>query len=251
MKLLVILLCLCSERFLVHTFSYQRFFWFGNYYQHIKTIAEKNSFFTNPWALLALIVLPLIIVTTVIYCLLYSLFFGLMGMLMSTAIFFYCLGPQNVFYPVTQSDSENINTNELVGNYFAMSNRQLFAVVFWYIVAGPIVAIAYRLITLCRDIEPVSLQANEITDLFEWIPARLTALLFLLVGNFQRGFKLLAGFFFAKPDHNKEMLRECGLKAVQAHDSEEVPMPVAEGLVEHAIIVMLVFIALFTLISWL
>lgn len=249
MKLLVILLCLCSERFLVHTFSYQRFFWFGDYYQHIKAIADKNSFFTNPWALLALIVLPLILAAAVIYCLLYGVFFGLMGMLLNIALFFYCLGPQNVFYPVTQSESES--ANELVGNYFAMSNRQLFAVVFWYIVAGPIVAVAYRLITLCRDIGPVTLQANEITDLFEWIPARLTVLLFLLVGNFQRGFKLFTGFIFAKPDHNSEMLRECGLKAVQTNDSEEVIMPVAEDLVEHAIIVMLVFIALFTLISWL
>ena len=32
MKLMVILLCLLSERYLVHSIAYQRFFWFGDYY---------------------------------------------------------------------------------------------------------------------------------------------------------------------------------------------------------------------------
>lgn len=249
MKLLVILLCLLSERFLVHAISYQRFYWFDDYYQAIKKIADKNSFFANPWALLALIVLPLILATTLIYLLFHGVVYGFMGLLLSLVLFFYCLGPQNVFYPVTQSETDN--ANQLVGDYFAMVNRQLFSVVFWYIIAGPIAVVAYRLIALCRDIPTVSVQANEITDLLEWIPARLTVVLFLVVGNFQRGFKLFAGYFFAKPDFNNEMVRECGLQAVRANEAEEVPMPVAEGLVEHAIIVMLVFIALFTLISWL
>lgn len=249
MKLLVILLCLFSERFLIHNVSYQRFFWFADYYQYIKKMAEKNSFFTNPWVLLALIVVPLIVITAFIYCLLHGIFYGFMGFLLSIVLFFYCLGPQNVFYPVTQSDSAS--TNELVGDYFALVNGQLFSVVFWYIIAGPIAAVAYRLIALCKDISPVSIQANEITNLLEWIPARITALLFLLVGNFQRGFKLFVSYMFAKPDFNGELLRQCGLQAARTNASEEVPMSLAESLVEHAIIVMLVFIALFTLVSWL
>lgn len=249
MKLLVILLCLFSERFLIHTISYQRFSWFDDYYQAMKKTADKNSFFANPWTFLALIVLPLILITALVYFVLHGIFYGFMGLLLSLALFFYCLGPKNVFYPVTQSETEN--ANQLVGDYFSMVNRQLFSVVFWYIIAGPIAVVAYRLIALCRNIPEVRVQADEITDLLEWIPARLTVLLFLLVGNFQRGFKLFSSYFFAKPDFNNEMLRECGLQAVRTNESDEVPMPVAEGLVEHAIIVMLVFIALFTLISWL
>ncbi|MFT4058273.1 MAG: regulatory signaling modulator protein AmpE [Legionella sp.] len=249
MKLLVILLCLFSERFLVHTISFQRFNWFSEYYQRIKGNADKNNFFTNPWALLALIVLPLIAITAFVYLLMHGLFYGFMGLLFSIIIFFYCLGPQNVFYPVAQSVTKD--TNQLVGDYFFMVNRQLFSVVFWYIVAGPIAVVTYRLITLCRDINLVSFQANEMTDLLEWIPARLTALLYLVVGNFQRGVKLFCSSFVAKPDFNQEMLRECGLQALRANDADEVALPAAESLVEHAIIVMLAFIAMFTLISWL
>jgi AmpE protein len=249
MKLLVILLCLFSERFLVHSISYQRFYWFGDYYQAMRKIADKNNFLANPWMFLVLVILPLIVVTALVYGLLHGIFYGFMGLLLSIAIFFYCLGPKNAFYPVTQSDTEN--ANQLVADHFSLVNRQLFSVVFWYIIAGPIGIVTYRVITLCRDIPEVRVEADEVTDVLEWIPARLTVLLFLLVGNFQRGFKLFSSYFFAKPDFNDEMLRVCGLQAVRTNESEEVPMPVAEGLVDHAIIVMLVFIALFTLISWL
>ncbi|MGM9453885.1 hypothetical protein ACTAZI_11175 [Legionella bozemanae] len=249
MKLLVILLCLLSERFLIHSVSYQRFYWFFDYCQKIKMSTNKHSFFTNPWVLLVLIIIPIVLLVSIIYLLLHHLVFGLIGFLLSILIFFYCLGPQNVFYPIVQSDTRT--NEELVGDYFVLVNRQLFSLVFWYIIAGPIGALAYRLITLCRDVNYVSEQANEITDLLEWIPARLTVLLFLLVGNFQHSFSSFTSFFLAKPDMNDDMLRVCGLLAVKTNEVEEIPMPVAESLVEHAIIVMLVFIALFTLITWL
>lgn len=59
------------------------------------------------------------------------------------------------------------------------------------------------------------------------------------------------------------MLSECGLLAVQSKELyspqlesttnsvDEIPMPIAETLVEHATIMLLVFIALFTLAAWL
>ncbi len=249
MKLLVILLCLFSERYLVHAISYQRFHWIEGYYQYLKKRAESYSFFNNPWVFLALIIIPIVLLTALVYFLLSGIFFGFMGFLLSVALFFYSLGPQNVFYPVTQSESEN--STQLVSHYFSMVNRQLFAVIFWYVIAGPIAALTYRLFVLCREIPEIQGQADEITDLLEWIPARLTVLLFLLVGNFQKGFKLFVSFILAKPDMNNQMLSQCGLQAAQVNESAEVEMPLAESLVEHAIIVMLVFIALFTLISWL
>lgn len=247
MKLLIILLCLFSERFLIHAYSYQRFFWFEKYYQKIKKIAETNPTFANPWLLLALIILPIVSLSLVIYLLLSPILFGLIGFLLSLLIFYYCLGPQNIFYPKAQSDTQN--HNELVGDYFVLVNTQLFSLVFWYIIAGPIAALTYRLVVLCRDLSSVSVQANELIDLLEWIPARLTVLLFLLVGNFQRGVVHLKHYIFARPDSNSDMLRICGMHAVQANDTEEVPMPVAEGLVEYAIILMLVFIALLYLFT--
>lgn len=249
MKLMVIVLCLLSERFLIHTISYQRFAWFGDYSQFINKHIENNHFFNNQWVKLAAIILPIILIVSIIYFLFGTILFGFAGLILSIIIFYYCLGPQNPFYPL--SSINNDSHNQSVGNYFAQVNSQLFALIFWYIIGGPITAVAYRLITLCQNIDSVNKEAVQATEILEWIPARITALLYLLVGNFQRGFSIFINYFIVKPDANSKLLSECGIQAVQVTDSDEVPIPVAETLVEHATIVLLVFIALFTLIAWL
>lgn len=248
MKLLVVVLCLLSERYLIHTSSYQRFHWFSDYFIFIKNIIDKKSLFTSPWLILAAVLLPVILFTSVIYMLLNSILFGFLGLILSTCVFLYCLGPQNAFYPVSNSE---LPDDILLGNYFVLANRQLFSVIFWYILLGPIAVLTYRLITLCREISLVNQQANQLTELIEWIPARISALLFLLVGNFQQGFILFARLFFARPELNNRLLSDCGLQAVRNNESDEIPMPMAETLVEHAIIVFMVLIALFTLAAWL
>ncbi|HAT8673165.1 hypothetical protein D7217_02000 [Legionella pneumophila] len=250
MKLLVIVLCLLSERFLIHSVSYQRFSWFNNYCLFLKKTIDKNKCFSNPWATLIAIILPIVFLTFLVYFSLQSILFGLFGLILSLFIFYYCLGPQNAFYPILKKQANQTET-DAIGEYFAEVNSQLFAVVFWYIIAGPIAALTYRLITLCKEINFISTQANQITNILEWIPARITALLFLLVGNFQRGFHLFVQYVLTYPDSNDKILRGCGLQAVRINDTEEVPMAAAENLVEHATIVLLVFIALFTLVAWL
>jgi AmpE protein len=247
MKLLVILLCLLSERFLIHSISYGRFSWFGNYCLTIKKLMDKSNLGTNSWFLLVGRIAPLIIFTSLVYWVFHNMLFGLGGLILSILFLFYSIGPQNVFYPLSDSTLSN---NILVGNYLAKVNSELFAVIFWYVVAGPIAALTYRLFALSRYITDVSEEANQITDILEWVPARMTVLLYLLVGNFQRGFSLFMRFFLSKPHLNTEMLSECGLQAVRSDNSIEVPMPLAENLVEHAIIVLLVFIALLTF-AWL
>lgn len=250
MKLLVIVLCLLSERFLIHTISHQRFSWFADYCLAIKKIIEKNDFFTNPWIYLAAIVIPIIFVVSLAYLLFSSIFFGFLGVIFSIIIFFYCLGPQNAFYPLSEPDTGSTNNTEVVGNYFVQVNSQLFSVIFWYVITGPIGVLTYRLVALCRTIEPISEQAKQVTDVLEWIPARISALLYLLVGNFQRGFIAFTKLFLAKPELNHQMLSDCGVHAARSNEVDEIPLPVAECLIEHATIVLMVFIALFTLASW-
>lgn len=261
MKLLVIVLGLLSERYLIQSLSCQRFHWFKNYYSWInhfflkespgkamqeQTIQEEGSDRAkmNPWIMMFVLILPLVLATCFIYYLLCNIFLGFFCLIFSILLFLYSLGPQNAFYPV--SDSE-LPKSTAVGNYLALVNRLLFSIVFWYFVAGPVLMLIYRLITLCRDIDSVSEQAHQATDLMEWIPARILALFYLLVGNFQNGFVPFVKAFFYKPALNNEMLSECGLQAVHSKEFDERPFSVAETLVEHAVIVLVVLIALFTL----
>lgn len=245
MKLLVIVLCLLSERFIIHSISYQRFSWFKNYALWINRFDEKSKYFSNPWLYFAAMIIPILFVVSIIYLILYKQLFGFAGLILNLLIFYYCLGPGNPFYPsMPEGQTSEIQRAE---SYFAQVNTELFSLIFWYVVAGPIIALAYRLITLCYDIEQVSLQAKQAKDVLEWIPARITALLYLLVGNFQRGISSFLKYMLVKPDENNILLGQCGVHAAQVTENNEITMIVAEEIVEYATIVLLVLIALFTL----
>jgi AmpE protein len=249
MKLLVIVICLLSERFLIHYMSYQRFYWFGHYSKYMMGLVAKTKIGTNQWVLLSVVVLPLLCLCGLIYYLFHGLLFGLVGFILSLLIFYYCLGPQNPFYPLVQQETEE-EGDKTVLDYFAGVNSLLFSVIFWYLILGPMGVLAYRLISLCRSIPELEHNTNAFTNLLEWIPARITMILFLLAGNFQRGFGYFMSHWWEVPKQNNEVLSQCALLAVRTNDSDVVPLPVGELFVECAVIIYLVIIALFTLASW-
>lgn len=62
-----------------------------------------------------------------------------------------------------------------------------FAVIFWYFVLGPVAALAYRLLALASEHgETPALveRATQARHAFDWVPVRLLAASFALVGNF-------------------------------------------------------------------
>nr|WP_314483147.1 regulatory signaling modulator protein AmpE [uncultured Pseudomonas sp.] len=62
-----------------------------------------------------------------------------------------------------------------------------FAVIFWYFVLGPAAALAYRLLALCEthSQQPaLARQAGQLRHVMDWVPVRVVALSFALVGNF-------------------------------------------------------------------
>lgn len=248
MKLLVIVLCLLSERFLVHSLSHNRFYWFSSYFNALSQRLPKEGFFAHPGVLITAVLLPILFVCWLALFILGHLFYGFIGLLLNLAIFYYCLGPENPFYPVSQ---ENESDETVAGNYFIKANNELFAVVFWYIVAGPLAILVYRLVSLCRGQELTAKLAQWLTNVFDWIPARITVLLYLLVGNFQQGFRYFMQTFFSAPENNDSLLSQGGLLAAHNSENESVQVPYAESLVEHALIVFLVFLAVFTLGAWL
>jgi AmpE protein len=246
MKLLVILICLLSERYLVHALSYLRFNWFSSYCNRIYQYVGQTPLLLNPHILLIIIVVPLLALAGIALYIANYLLFGVFTFLLNLLIFYYCLGPVNPFYPV-RTEVESENSELAAGHYFSQVNGQLFSVVFWYVVSGVIGVLVYRLISLCREQELTATLARQITNFLDWIPARITVLLYLLVGNFQKGFHFYAQKFLSSPEYNNQFLSEGGLLAARTNESEPVQLPYAESLVEHAIIVYLVFLALFTL----
>ena len=249
MKLLVIVLCLLSERFLVHVGSHNRFRWFSVYGKAMDQRLAQISFLSSSWLMLVLVVLPLLLVFFIALHFFSNGLFGFVGFLLNVIIFFFCLGPGNPFYPVRAPTTENVSDVE-IGEYLVQANGQLFAVLFWYIILGPLAVLAYRLISHSQSQPAVSQSASRLTSILDWLPARMTVLLYLLVGNFQAGLRNFSKIFFSAPANNNTLLSVCGMQALGSGASDPVAMPHAESLVEHAIIVLLVLLAFFTLVAW-
>jgi len=65
--------------------------------------------------------------------------------------------------------------------------QSFFAVIFWYFLLGPVAALAYRLLALAeeRTASPaIREQARQVRHAFDWVPVRVLAASFSLVGNF-------------------------------------------------------------------
>lgn len=250
MKLLVIVFCLFSERYLVHAASHYRFSWFNKYFDAVRKALPQTGLFANPDLILTLVILPLLIISVLALFLFHNIVFGLVYLILNVIIFYYCLGPGNAFYPLME-DAADKESYSAAQSYFAQVNNQVFAVIFWYIVLGPLAVIAYRLISLSQLQESVAGAAKKLTGILDWITARLTVILYLLVGNFQQGFGFYTQHFFTAPENNDVLLGQGGLLAAGTRENDQVSLPYAQTLVEQALIVYLVFLAFFTLVAWL
>lgn len=248
MELLVIVLCLLSERFLVHKIAHHRFHWFMAYGNGILSRAPGALSSLSSWAMLALIVLPFLFIAGIILYLFDHLLFGVVALIINIVVFYYCLGPVNPFYPVHDT-TEEWGGDDKITAYLIGVNGQLFAVLFWYLVLGPIGILGYRLVSLAQGLTIVNPQALVLLNILDWIPARMTALLYLLVGNFQAGCHQLSKLFFTAPDKNETLLSTCSLAALNV-SGEKKTMLQAENLVEHASIVFLALLAFCTIVAW-
>ena len=73
------------------------------------------------------------------------------------------------------------------GHLLWQAYQGFFAVIFWYFVLGPLAALAYRLVALIAEHagQPaVQLQAARLRHILDWLPVRVLAVSFALVGNF-------------------------------------------------------------------
>ncbi|MGE8148220.1 regulatory signaling modulator protein AmpE [Pseudomonas frederiksbergensis] len=65
--------------------------------------------------------------------------------------------------------------------------QSFFAVIFWYFLLGPVAALSYRLLALAEEHgqnPAVVERAAQLRHAFDWVPVRLLAASFALVGNF-------------------------------------------------------------------
>lgn len=209
---MIILICLIAERFLLEKVHLRNNRWllrYSEWLQHQKLPAWLERGVVG----IALLLLPPLLAIGIFQHIFDE---GLLGISLSIVILLYCLGPEDLDTQISQyteavdnGDEANINaiastiimdeppiseparSQAVAEGVLLQANQNLFAVLFWFIVLGPLGAMIYRLSTWLpalvrsnRDID-FHLNSKQLTIILDWIPARITALCYAIAGSFE------------------------------------------------------------------
>lgn len=95
--------------------------------------------------------------------------------------------------------------------------QRWFAVVFWFVLLGPVAALAYRLLQLCRDADGEAGPAVTLLFLLDWIPIRLLLATFAVAGDFVRSRDELVAALFNPWADSRSLLLAVGSAAAGAN----------------------------------
>ena len=107
--------------------------------------------------------------------------------------------------------------------------QSFFAVIFWYFLLGPVAALAYRLLALASEHSQnplVAERAAQLRHAFDWLPVRLLAASFALVGNFVAVSRVMLHELLSWDISAAQLVEKVG------HVAAEIPPPVvgADGI---------------------
>lgn len=246
MALLVILIGLVVQRYLHFLSVDYRWAWFDRYFIWM---AEKVEPVTKGHALLrlAILVLPPVLMVGILFGIIYHLT-GLVGYFILSAIWFwYCVdGRDTQKRPYTMQ-----SPNVLLDNGY----RTVFGVIFWFAVFGPLGLTLYYMVTcVCDELSRLKDERMQSTlayglkvqAILDWVPARLLALSFAVVGHFSKVMGVWLKQLLSGLDAGITLLRACATAALDAAEQSD-QLTAMYNLLNRALLVWLFIIALVTL----
>lgn len=242
MRFLIIILCLLSEKYLTHQFFTFRKKWSDIYAQLIEKYVPGNILNATPWMRYSIYMGSLALL-----CIIFGSFrhhgLGLIiNFFFELAVFYICLGEHNLFY-VNANEKKLLNDNQFI---LAM-NQEFYAIILWFYILGPFGALLYR-VTLYFNQQSQPLPALMKAKAFlDWLPVRLSALLFLLIGDFQPGFTQLCKKFLQDPLENDQLLIETARHALSVKEQENIDMMKLQNLFNHSCLILLFLLAIFVI----
>ncbi|MES9964576.1 MAG: regulatory signaling modulator protein AmpE [Candidatus Sedimenticola sp. 20ELBAFRAG] len=279
-----ILISLLLDRFALERETYRSGNWFDSYHGWLTTKLPEH-----PLAILLVPVLPVVAVAWF-----QSVFdSGLSALVYSSIVLLFCLGPKDLDRQVntiidelesgsgddsaTLSEILNDDTKasapdtpiRVAGKILTEACSRLFGVIFWFLFLGPLGAALYRIAHHLNDNSHESDTVEENDDaiaqlcyLLNWLPARMTALLYAVSGSFEdalHGWRQSAEIADHRLEANNRILSGAGLGALrigsQFHDQESIlstaiMAETALGLVWRASLTLLSLLALGYLAYW-
>ena len=103
--------------------------------------------------------------------------------------------------------------------------EQIFLVLFWYLVAGPLVALFIRLICLydqwLKKTDTETSMPLQLLHAIEWLPVRILGFTFTIAGNFTLCFKSWVDAISSWQMSTRNVLNNAGLAALGVCSTEE------------------------------
>jgi len=272
MTLISLLLVLLVERVTTKSHYWQGGFYADKYLEFIQPRGWFNSS-SKSWVLALVIFVPVVIV----YLVVQRFTGGLLELVISTAILMVCVGCPAIratykcfLQAANRGDMQacSMYEDQIRGddeaqvsfglNLVWQNYRHYTAVILWFAAFGAAGAILYVLVRemhakLSDDNQQVAGQVKRLLNIIDWIPVRITALGFLLVGHFSRAFPTWLGYLPDPAVEAKTLLLDVSKKAEEiepdANDCTEEPCTLVR-LAKRNVMFLLVIIALLTLSGW-
>jgi len=208
MSFLVLLLAVWIEKFSALRQRVQRD---GVWLRELAKMEAGPRMSTRPWLILALMVLLPVLLLALVLIVLQSVAYGWLAFPVHLLVLIYSLGRGDLLAALGPFRDAWRRGDEQAGSHVAerdmrvvadsseellegvqgyllwQAYQSFFAVIFWYFLLGPVAALSYRLLALAAEHgETPALveRAGQLRHAFDWVPVRLLAASFALVGNF-------------------------------------------------------------------
>ena len=208
MSFLVLLLAVWVEKFSALRQRVQRD---GPWLHELHKLESRPKTSKRPWLILALLILLPVVLLQLALTVIGSVAYGWLALPVHLLVLIFSLGRGDLIAAlgpfrdacrrgdaqaalhVAERDMGVVadNSEQLLqgvqGYMLWQAYQSFFAVIFWYFLLGPVAALAYRLLALAAEhgtTPAVAERAAQLRHAFDWVPVRLLAASFALVGNF-------------------------------------------------------------------
>ena len=208
MSFLVLLLAVWIEKFSALRHRVQRD---GGWVRELHKLEASPRMANRPWLILVVLVLLPVALLGLLLVVLEPVAYGLLALPVHLLVVIYSLGRGDLLAGLGPfrdawrredlqaaahvakrdldicADSGEQLLERVEGHLLWQAYQSFFAVIFWYFLLGPVAALSYRLLALAEEHgqnPAVVERAAQLRHAFDWVPVRLLAASFALVGNF-------------------------------------------------------------------
>ncbi|MFL7960962.1 regulatory signaling modulator protein AmpE [Pseudomonas kielensis] len=245
MSFLVLLLAVWIEKFSALRQRVQRD---GGWLRELNKLEANPRWVNRPWLVLTVLVLLPVAVLALLLWVLEPVAYGLLALPVHLLVVIYSLGRGDLLaalgpfrdawrredlqaaahvakrdLDIEADDGEQL-LERVQGHLLWQAYQSFFAVIFWYFVLGPVAALSYRLLALAAEHSQnpgVAERAAQMRHAFDWVPVRLLAASFALVGNFVAVSRVMLHELLNWNISAADLIDKVGLVA------GEIPKPVA------------------------